>query len=172
MQKTHKTKRLSAPVKRKKIAGMQRGKFGTADRVVDNKKAAAKLAEDMAAVHTRRAADIRAGKFEPQTYGEGNLKRGPKPDTTRSDDDKCTKVVSTVITPNELRIIEKMRLLYPFPPTMSQFIRVLVRGSLGKRIPQLSDEAFDLLMKDDAVNQYRAAGIDEELEALKHLKRF
>jgi hypothetical protein len=158
-KKTHKTKFLPSTSKKKKIGGMQRRKYIPPSRSTDDKSGQIKLAEETAAMWNRRAADIKAGKFE-SAPSEGGLKRGPKPDLSRSEEDKCTKTVTTALTPREFRMFEKMRVRYPFAPTVSQFLRTCMRCAFGKSMPTLPREALDELDKD---NEFMFFRLNDEL---------
>jgi hypothetical protein len=123
------------------------------------------LAKETSAMWSRRAKDLQEHpeKFEPASYADGNLKRGPKPDTSRSAGDKCTKVMSMVVTPNEFAVLEKFRKSFPFPPSQSQFARWLVTTFMmrsGGRA--FYPQAAERLCNDPEVEQLR--GVVESRE--------
>jgi hypothetical protein len=126
--KPDKTKVLSQRVQGGKIGSMKRRSVETDVVPADLAAKNVQLAKESAAMWSRRAKDLQEHpeRFEPGSYAGGNLKRGPKPDTSRSAGDKCTKVMSMVVTPNEYAVLEKFRKSFPFPPSQSQFARWLV----------------------------------------------
>lgn len=165
-QKTDKGKVLSKRVQDGKIRSMKRRSAEAKMQPVDLAAKNVQLAKETAAMWSRRAKDLQEHpeKFEPASYASGNLKRGPKPDMSRSAGDKCTKVMSMVVTPNEYAVLEKFRKSFPFPPSQSQFARWLVTTFMMRS----GGSAFyapagDRLESDPEVQQLR--GIVESRES-------
>jgi len=153
MHKAPRRKRLSKRPGSRKIVGMKRSPSKTDAPKFIRDSRDLKLAEESRAMWARREEDLRnhPEKFRPDSPQDTGLKRGPKRDSSRGADDKCTRTASTVLTPREWRIVEKMRNAYPFPPTPSQFLRSLICGSLGKKVPLLPEKEYESLMRDAEV---------------------